>query len=63
MKHLAPGISESLIDEFLRDAIAQRPVLRTVFGKIDPEEQPGIYTSFVAKMRKTIRDGGRVVVK
>ncbi|MDO9110454.1 MAG: phospholipase D-like domain-containing protein, partial [Desulfatirhabdiaceae bacterium] len=50
MKHLAPGIYESLVDEFLRDAIARRPELRTVFGKIDPEEQPGMYASFVAKV-------------
>ena len=50
MKNLAPGIYESLIDEFLRDAISRRPELRTVFGKIDPEEQPGLYASFVAKV-------------
>lgn len=42
MKHLAIGLYESLIDEFLRDAIARRPELRTVFGKIDPEEQLGM---------------------
>ncbi len=50
MKHLAPGIYESLTDEFLRDAIAQRPELRSDFGKIDPEDQPGLYASFVAKV-------------
>lgn len=44
------GIYETLLDEFLRDALAQRPELRTVFGKIDPEEQPGLYASFVAKV-------------
>jgi hypothetical protein len=41
VKNLAPGIYESLIDEFLRKAISRRPEIRTVFGKIDPEEQPG----------------------
>lgn len=50
MKNLAPGIYELLIDEFLRDAISRSPELRTVFGKIDPEEQPSLYASFVAKV-------------
>ncbi|WP_298438700.1 hypothetical protein [Geobacter sp.] len=42
MKHLAPGLYEALLDESLRDALARRPELRRVFGKIDPEEQPGL---------------------
>ena len=50
IKHVIPGIYEVLIDEYLRDALAQHPELRTVFGKIDPEEQPGLYASFVAKV-------------
>lgn len=50
MKPLAHGIYEALIDEYLRDALAQHPELRTVFGKIDPEEQPGRYASFVTKV-------------
>lgn len=50
MKPLAHGIYEALIDEYLRDSLAQHPELRTVFGKIDPEEQPGLYASFVAKI-------------
>lgn len=50
MKHLAPGLYEALLDESLRDALARRPELRRVFGKIDPEEQPGLYASFVAKV-------------
>ena len=50
MKHVAPGIYEALIDEFLRDVLALRPELRTVFGKIDPEEQPAKYAAFVAKV-------------
>lgn len=47
---VTPGIYEALIDEYLRDALALRPELRTVFGKIDPEEQPAKYSSFVAKV-------------
>ncbi len=50
IKLVAPGIYEALIDEYLRDALALRPELRTVFGKIDPEEQPAKYASFVAKV-------------
>ncbi|MBI5482888.1 MAG: DUF3427 domain-containing protein [Deltaproteobacteria bacterium] len=47
---VAPGIYEALIDEYLCDALALRPELRTVFGKIDPEEQPAKYASFVARV-------------
>ena len=47
---VTPGIYEALIDEYLRDALALRPELRTVFGKIDPDEQPTKYASFVAKV-------------
>ncbi len=50
MKHLAQGIYEELIDEYLRDALAQHPELRSVFGKIEPDEQPARYASFVAKV-------------
>jgi hypothetical protein len=50
MKQVTHGIYEALIDEYLRDDLAQRPELRTVFGKIDPEEQPARYASFVAKV-------------
>ena len=50
MKNNGYGIYEALIDEYLRDALALRPELRTVFGKIDPEEQPARYASFVAKV-------------
>jgi superfamily II DNA or RNA helicase/HKD family nuclease len=50
MKHVAHGIYDALIDEYLRDALLQHPELRSVFGKIDPEEQPARYASFVAKV-------------
>lgn len=50
MKHMACGIYEALLDEYLIDALALRPELRTVLGKIDPEEQPAKYASFVAKV-------------
>ena len=50
IKNITHSIFEALIDEYLRDALAQRPELRTVFGKINPEEQPGVYASFVGEV-------------
>jgi hypothetical protein len=45
-----PGIYEALIDEYLQNALVLRPELRTVFGKIDTEEQPAKYASFVVRV-------------
>ena len=57
MKQVAHGIYEALVDEYLREALSQHPELRTVFGKIDPEEQPARYASFVAKvLEKALRE-------
>lgn len=50
MKSIAHGIYEALLDEYLRDLLAQYPELRTIFGKLDPEEQPARYATFVAKV-------------
>ena len=50
MSQLAFGIYEALLDELLQEALTQHPELRSVFGKIDQEEQPAIYASFVAKV-------------
>jgi len=50
VKDFAHGIYDRLIDEYLRDALSQHPELRSVFGKIDPEEQPARYASFVVKI-------------
>ncbi|BDV42903.1 helicase [Geotalea uraniireducens] len=50
MKHLVPGIYDSLIDEYLRETLEKHPELRRVFGKIDQEEQPPRYAAFVAKV-------------
>jgi len=50
MKPIAHGIYEALLDEYLRDLLAQYPELRTIFGKLDPEEQPARYATFVAKV-------------
>ena len=50
MSRLSPGIYEALIDLSLRDALDQQPELRSVLGKIDPEEQPTRYATFVARV-------------
>ena len=50
MKPIAHGIYEALLDEYLRDVLAEHPELRTIFGKIDQEEQPARYALFVAKV-------------
>lgn len=52
MSRLSPGIYDALVDLSLRDALEQHPKLRSVFGKIDPEEQPARYAAFVAKVLK-----------
>lgn len=50
MSYPALGIYDALIDRYLRDTLEQHPELRTVFGKIDPEEQPTRYATFVARV-------------
>jgi len=47
---LLPGVYESLITEGIQSFLDRYPELRTVFGKIDPEEQPSRYAAFVAKV-------------
>lgn len=52
MKTIEYGIYEAILDEDLQEAISRRPELRTIFGKIDPEEQPARYAAFVARVVK-----------
>ena len=47
---LTPGIYEALLSENIQELLARNPELRTVFGKIDTEEQPSRYAAFVAKI-------------
>jgi superfamily II DNA or RNA helicase/HKD family nuclease len=50
------GIYDALLDQSLRDILAQVPELRSVLGKIDTEEQPARYASFVGKIiEQTLR--------
>lgn len=46
------GIYDALIDKALQDALLRYPELRTVLGKIDVEEQPERYASFIAGVVK-----------
>jgi len=48
--NLVPGIYESLLSKSIQDTLDQHPELRTVFGKIDSEEQPAKYAAFIAKV-------------
>lgn len=50
MQHPVPGIYDALLDEMLRDSLNRHPELRTIFGKIDQEEQPSRYAAFVARV-------------
>ena len=57
MKQIAHGICEALLDEHLRDLLNQHPELRTVFRKIDPDEQPSRYTAFVSRvLEQTLKE-------
>lgn len=47
---LAPGLYEALLSEGLQRALARHPELRSVFGKVDPEEQPARYAHFISKV-------------
>ncbi len=46
------GIYDTLIDEGTREALARYPELRSVLGKLDPEEQPSRCTAFLGKLIK-----------
>lgn len=48
--NLAHGIYESLLDEDLSGLLALHPELRSVFAKIDPEEEPVRYAAFLARI-------------
>lgn len=46
----AHGIYEALLDEELKELLVRHPELRSVFGKIDPDEEPSRYAAFVARV-------------
>lgn len=44
------GLYDALIDEGMRDILARYPELRTVLGKLDPEEEPVRYAAFIGQL-------------
>ena len=50
MHNLPQGIYEALLDEELNSVLRQHPELRSVFGKLDPEEEPARYAAFIARV-------------
>jgi superfamily II DNA or RNA helicase len=47
---LPQGIYEALLDEELNSILQRCPELRSVFGKLDPEEEPARYAAFLARL-------------
>ena len=50
MTSLPQGIYERLLDEELSQILERHPELRSVFGKLDPEEEPARYAAFLARL-------------
>ena len=50
MANLPQGIYDALLDEDLNSILTQHPELRSVFGKLDQEEQPTRYAAFLARV-------------
>src|ERR1700677_3683242 len=47
---LPEGIYEKLLDQDLKSILELHPELRSVFGKIDPEEEPARYAAFLGQL-------------
>ena len=50
MSSLPQGIYEALLDDELNSILQRHPELRSVFGKLDPEEEPARYAAFLARL-------------
>jgi len=48
--NLSPGIYEALLDARLQSVLSQHPELRSILGKLDPEEEPARLAVFVSKV-------------
>ena len=44
------GIYEALLDKDLKSVLQLHPELRSIFGKLDPEEEPARYSAFLGKL-------------
>jgi len=49
---IRPGICDSLMDHPLQQILTENPDLHAVLAKIDTEEQPSRYVTFVARLLK-----------
>jgi superfamily II DNA or RNA helicase/HKD family nuclease len=50
MPDLPAGLYESLLYQELRDLLERQPELRSVFGKIEADEEPARYAAFLTKV-------------
>src|SRR5205809_6797230 len=50
MADLPDGLYESILDEDLRDLLRDQPELRSVFGKIEADEEPAHYAAFLMRV-------------
>ncbi len=56
MASLPQDIYEALLDEELQSILQRHPELRSVFGKLDPEEEPARYAAFLGRiLEKALR--------
>jgi len=56
MTSLPHGIYEALLDEDLHSILTRHPELRSVFGKLDPEEEPARFAAFLSRiLEKALR--------
>ena len=47
---LPEGIYDALLSVGLKKVLEQHPELRSIFGKLDPEEGPARYAAFVGRV-------------
>ena len=53
---LAAGLYDALLDQDLSAVLSRHPELRSVFGKLDSEEEPSRYSAFGADvLEKALR--------
>src|SRR5438105_2866170 len=50
MRELPAGLYESLLYEELQETLQRNPELRSVFGKVEAEEEPARYAAFLTRV-------------
>src|SRR4051812_29746331 len=48
--NLSPGIYEALFDRSLKATLERHPELRSIFGKLEADEEPARLAAFVSKV-------------